>query len=48
MFAGNPQAAEMVSFRRREGGGGRDGEGDLNAVANDEYCLVHVAVRGFQ
>ena len=51
MFAGNPQAAEMVSFRRRggrEGGEGRDGEGDLNAVANDEYRLVHVAIRGFQ
>ena len=66
MFAGNPQAAEMVNFRRRggreggegeegrgrrggrEGGEGRDGEGDLNFVANDEYRLVHVAIRGFQ
>ena len=34
--------------REKGGGEGRDGEGDLNVVANDEYHLVHVAIRGFQ
>ena len=44
LFAGNPQAAEMVSYRRRGGRkGGEVGEG-LNTVANDEYHLVHVAI----